>query len=657
MKKINKLLCFILLIICAITQVIHIPQVYAAEEALTVLFTHDMHSNFESVKYEEAGHIGYIGGYARLMSAINAQKELDKDALLLDAGDFSMGSVYQTIFMSTAPELRIMGRMGYDAVTFGNHDFDYRADGLADCLNAAKESNDPLPQIVQSNMSFPVDKEGNLTASLSKLMKAADNYGVKDYTIFEKKGIRIGVFGIMGAESADMAPMSEVVFDDQIKNAKRVVSILKEQEKVDLIICLSHSGTNNNDKVSEDETLAAKVSGIDLIISGHTHTKYSTPLIVGNTIICSAENDGRNLGVIKVARQSDNSWKPDKYELVPINDKLPEDEDIADGVKEFRAAVEDEYFSRFGLGLDEIIANAPYSLSSKDYMVDNHEDSNLGNIIGDAFIYSVMLAEGEDYIPIDAAVVPAGTIRASFTQGNILTSDVFSVSSLGIGKDRLPGYPLISVYLTGKELKTLCEVDASVTPIMEDAQLFISGIRYAFNPNRLIFNKVTDSYLQRNRGTLWNNNDDIMELIDNDRLYRIVAGLYSAQMLSVVGEKTYGLLKLVPKTKDGTPVTDFEDQIIYDSRFGDNREVKEWYAVVSYLQSFPEKNGIPTIPDYYYETHARKHVDNDKNISAILAKPNWIALTVYCIILVLIIVLIVVVIVVVKKIRRKRRKS
>ena len=347
----------------------------------------------------------------------------------------------------------------------------------------------------------------------------------------------------MGKESASMAPMSEVVFEDQIGQAQRVAKILKEEEKVDLIICLSHSGTKANKSESEDETLAEKEPEIDIIISGHTHTKLEEPTIIGDTIIGSAERYGNYLGVIKLYGKA-NAWQLGDYNLIPVDENLIEDEEIADRIEEFEEMVEQEYFSKFDLEVNEVIAKAPSSFPSSKYMGDHHEEAILGNLISDSYVYAVKKAEGDNYIPVDVAVVPVGTVRNSFYKGDITTEDVFRVSSLGVGKDKLSGYPLLSVYLTGKELKALCEVDASVTPIMDEAQLYISGLRYSFNPNRLIFNKLTESSLIRYKEPIWEGDQPLEEEIKDDQLYRVVAGLYSAQMLSVVGDKTFGLLRL-----------------------------------------------------------------------------------------------------------------
>lgn len=112
----------------------------------------------------------------------------------------------------------------------------------------------------------------------------------------------------------------------------------------------------------------------------------------------------------------------------------------------------------------------------------------------------------------------------------------------------MPGYPLISVYLTGKELKTAAEIDASVSDFMTTARLYSSGLNFTYNPNRMILNKVTDVYLDDGNGGR-------IELED-DKLYRVVADLYSGQMLSAVTDMSYGLLSLVPKYADGTPIED-----------------------------------------------------------------------------------------------------
>ncbi len=641
MKRNNKVLALIL--VFAFILAAGLPVLSSAEigKSVTILFTHDMHDHFYPADVLDGDKITSVGGFSRLYSAIEAEREKEPELLLIDAGDFSMGTLFQTIFTTHAPQLRIMGKMGYEATTFGNHEFDMRAEGLADSLNAAKNSGETLPQLISSNISFPADDKGSLTPSLRYLKESMDSYGVQEYSVITRNGVKIGVFSVMGKDSASNAPMSEVVFTDAIDSAKRMVNLLKNEEKTDLIICLSHSGTSEKESQSEDEILAKKVPGIDVIISGHSHTKLENPIIIGNTIIGSSGENGENLGMIKLSKKRDDRWDLVSYNLKPIDDSLPKDEDIEKNIEDYKQIVEKEYLSAFGLAFDEILAYSPFNFTPASLLGKAHDEDTLGNLIGDSYIYAIKEAEGSSYETVTAAVIPYGTMRGSFVKGNITVSDTFNVSSLGVGADKVPGYPVITVYLTGKELRTAAEVDASVAPIMKPAQLYISGLSYTFNPNRLIFNKVTEVHLQ--------NFDGLQEKIKDDELYRVAAGLYSAQMLSVVGSKSFGLLSIVPKTKEGKPITNYEDHIVYDN----NHEVKEWIAIGEYLRSFDKINGVPQVPLYYSSPQGRKIVDNSRNIIALVKNPNKIALTLYAIIA-LIIVIIVFIIVLINK-RRNRR--
>lgn len=630
MRRLNQKFCVVIVLaIMLISLIIPAPLASAKGESLTILFTHDMHDHLLPYTQLKDGNIITLGGYARLYTAITEERKKDSNLLLVDAGDFSMGTLFQTIFDSHAPQLRIMGQMGYDVTTFGNHEFDFRADGLAHSLSVAKDSGDPLPKIVATNVSFPMGQEAELTPSLEKLKNSMDGYGVEDYIVLERKGIRIGVFGLMGKDAISNAPMAEVQFEDPIEKAKETVDILKNREKVDLILCLSHSGTDGDSPKTEDEILAKEVPEIDIIISGHSHTELKEPIIVGSTIIGSCGEYGQNLGVIRISRNQNNLWVLDDYNLEPIDDSIPQDEEIINTIAYYKDIVKEDYLDEFSLSFDEILARSPFNFTPSSQIGDEHKEEPLGNLISDAYIYAVQQAEGEDYEPIAVSIVPKGTIRGSFVKGDISVSDVFIVSSLGIGGDGTPGYPLVSVYLTGKELKTVCEVDSSITPIMKAAQLYMSGISYTFNPNRLIFNRATNISFQHPDGSL--------EEIDDNKLYRIVAGLYSAQMLPTINDKSFGLLSLIPKTKEGDPVINYEDHIIMDRSKENGGEVKEWYAIAQYLESFDKgEDGLPIIPLYYSKAQNRKILDNSKDFASLLKEPNKIAILVYLILLVLI---------------------
>jgi len=165
----KKVLCMwiAVMIVLSVLSVWSPMAVQAGAEAgnVTILFTHDLHSHLLP---SADGNGGEYGGYARLMTVINQQKDKYPHAILVDGGDFSMGSLFQTAFATSAIELRMLGAMGYDATTFGNHEYDYLPSGLASMLNAAVSSGDRLPAILEGNYLPP--KEGGVNLAPFELM-------------------------------------------------------------------------------------------------------------------------------------------------------------------------------------------------------------------------------------------------------------------------------------------------------------------------------------------------------------------------------------------------------------------------------------------------------------------------------------------------------
>ena len=582
---------------------------------VTILFTHDLHSYFLPTVDENGNS---YGGYARLKTLIDEYKTEYPDAVVVDGGDFSMGTLFQTAYSDHALELRTMGALGFDVTTFGNHEYDYRASGLAKMLNSAVESGDMLPQLVISNYRPPVSGEEGYNDDSQAVSDALENYGVEDqYTVINRGGINFAVFGIFGVDADDCAPMSAMVLEDPVETAKEIVSLIEaEVAEPKVIICLSHSGTNENFKKSEDEQLAAKVKGIDVIISGHTHTTLQEPIVTNGTYIVSAGEYCKNLGVLRLDMSSGTPSLID-YELVRVDETVAEDEALAQTIAGYDALIQDSYLTYFGdLERTQVITYNPYEFDTLDDLGTKHRESALGNLLADSYIEAIKKAEGEDYIPVDFAITATGIIRASLPVGDVTVEDVYNISSLGIGTDSLAGYPLVAVWLTGKELKNAFEVDASVTALMPAAQLFFSGMEFTFNPNRMIFNKVTESAQVLPDGS--------KIAIEDDKLYRVAGGLYCVQILGAVKEKSFGILSITPRDASGAPIANAEDYIVYDAN---GMEIKEWYALASYLME------LGTVPEKYSSPLGRKVVDNSLNPINLIKNPSWVTLAAIAIVL------------------------
>ncbi len=612
--------------------------------AVDIVFTHDTHSHLNTFTTMVDGLETELGGFARMNTLIEAQRAQNPDTLVIDGGDFSMGTLIQTVFETQAAELRMLGYLGCDVTTLGNHEFDYRSKGLANMLTSAQASGDAVPAMVVCNVDWDTMEAEGLTEGQQRLKDAFAAYGVSDYTVLEKGDVDIAVVGVFGKDALACAPTCELKFEDPIEAVKQTVADIKANEDVDMIVCVSHSGTWEDESKSEDELLAKAVPDLDLILSGHTHTEIEKPIQHGSTYVVSCGEYGKNLGELTLTQQADGRWAMSAYELIPITSDIAVHAATQQTIDNFMDTVDTDYLARFGYTKDQVLAENNIVFSTQKDLENIHEEHNLGDIIADAYVYAVENAAGYDGVPVDLAVVPSGTVRDTYARGDITVEQVFNSFSLGIGADGVPGYPLISVYLTGREIRTAAEIDASVSDFMTTARLYCSGLNFTYNPHRLLLNKVTDVCLE---------DDGQRVALEDDKLYRIVADLYSGQMLSAVTDMSYGILAIVPKYADGTPITDFEDVIITEN----GRELKAWDSIARYMASFADTDGdgIANVPAYYNTTHGRKLVDTSRSPLALLKNPNKFT-AVYAGLLAAAVLLIVLVVLLIRKLVKKARR-
>ncbi len=225
------------------------------QKQLVVLHTNDTHSCILPLKEAlEDTMIAGRGGYLRRIAMIKEERQKAPDLLLFDSGDFSQGSSYYTMFKGDV-EIELMNQMGYDAATIGNHEFDFGVDNMARIFRKAK-----FP-IVCSNYDFTgTDLQGV----------------VKPYITLKRKGIKIGVFAIC-PKMKGLVPQKNyepLKYLDPAETARRYIDLLRQQEKCDLVICLSHMGWKES--TYPDEQLIRQIEDCDLVLGGHTHTYMPT---------------------------------------------------------------------------------------------------------------------------------------------------------------------------------------------------------------------------------------------------------------------------------------------------------------------------------------------------------------------------------------------
>ncbi|MEZ4997613.1 MAG: bifunctional UDP-sugar hydrolase/5'-nucleotidase [Bacteroidales bacterium] len=404
---------------------------------LTILHTNDFHSHLQGFAPESAytplvtDNDPTRGGLARIAGMIKSVREENPGStLVVDAGDCLMGTLFQALEPSTGFQIPLMKKAGYDVVAMGNHDFDFGPEAYAGIIRKSSQ-NGEIPVILQGNgVTDPDD-------TADDAFEAVINEGlVRPWIIKEVNGIRVGLFSLLGKDADESAPYAPpVTFGKIIPAARRLVRVL-DREGCDVIICLSHSGISKDKKggwTGEDVKLARKVKGIDLIITGHTHTLLTEPLVENGVPIVGVGDNGRYLGRIDLQIGNDG-MRLEKYEAIPVDDSAPAREDIQSEIELQQEVINETILSPLGLTYTMPVVSAPFTVSYEEY--GNASESNLGVLVADA-IYNYVNSEGPG---TDIAIVAAGVLRDPIQPGVQSVADIFRVMSLGSGRDNVPGY-------------------------------------------------------------------------------------------------------------------------------------------------------------------------------------------------------------------------
>jgi 5'-nucleotidase/UDP-sugar diphosphatase len=606
----------------AVGVTIFLPGLLSADQGgkktFTILHTNDMHSSFIGMG-PASDYSPFTlnddhtrGGWARLAGLITKRKEARKDqgpVLVLDAGDFSMGTAFGAATRETGGELQLMSLMGYDATTFGNHEFDLGPDGLGKAIGVAAKAG-RIPSVLASNTNVSAND-----ATLAGLPRLSKEGIVRRHLVIERGGIRFGLFGVLGKEAQFYTTgAGAVTFSDAFETAKEMVKVLREKEKVDVVIALSHGGLEKDKDGrftdGDDVRLAKAVPGIDVVIGGHSHTEVKEVIIVnGRTPVVQTGLEGQNLGELVVTLDG-GRLTIESYRLYPIDDTVAGDRAIADEIDKLKKTVTEAVFASRGYRIDQPLAVVPRDLPNT--FTDIAAGTILANLVTDAFRHATKA---------DVGFTANGMMRASLTRGKSgvqTVYDVFALAPLGAGVvDTTAGSALVTGYFTGQELKHLLEfllVDNPAHP----GEYFprVSGMRFRYDKSRPLFDVVTAIEL----GDLDRGYHAIDISGQDARLYSLTCPLYLGLIVKAIPKYTKGKLALVPKNKNGEPLTSKvealdaphdnsgyllpppgatdKESVATGAGNGAVREIKEWQAIMDHLRSLPVtgRDTLPTIP-------------------------------------------------------------
>lgn len=586
MKKV-----LILLLLCA-----SVFNINGQDKKIIILHTNDLHSHVAGFGPEllytplSANDDKTIGGFSRIAEIIKTEKEKSKGTVLvIDAGDFLMGTLFQCLEKENGFQLRLMKQMGYDITCLGNHEFDFGPEWLAGVIRKSAD-NGKIPSILIGNVEF--SKKDSRDDGLEKLM--TDNIIVRKL-VMEKDNLKIGLFSIIGKEAVKDSPKAApVTFDKQISFAKKMVKQLKT-EKCDIIICVSHSGiakTKDGRWGGEDVEIAEKVSGIDLIIGSHSHTKLDQPLFVKGIPIVQAGASGEFVGELSLS-YANSKTKVDGYRLISVDDKIEGDKNIDQLISLQKDKINNEVLKPLGMSYNNPVAETGFILEGNE--TGNFLAGNLGPLEADAirFYINRHVSNGTDI-----SMVAAGVLRDRIMQGKQTASDIFRVMSLGSGKDGIPGYALSRMYFTGRELKNILEILQVAWKSSPDSYCYYSGLRVQYDPDKGLLKKIMKIDIIHDDGTI--TNVDFSK--KNKSLYSITADTYMLEYIGIIKKMSFGLINVVPKDFSGVKLADLKKAVVdTDDKREGVQEGKEWLALMEYLSSMKDTNGdgIPDIDQAY----------------------------------------------------------
>ena len=421
-----------------------------AETQLTILHTNDFHSRIEPVsKYdsgcsmEDNAEGKCFGGFARLVTAVAEARERNPDALLVSGGDQFQGSLFYTYYKGKAAA-EVMNTLKYDGMTVGNHEFDDGPEVLRGFMDSV---NFP---IVMSNADVSAEP-----ALANKLQKSA---------VIEKAGKKIGLIGLTPQDTDELSsPGKNVSFSDPVAAVQAEVDQLTA-DGVNIIVVLSHSGYKVDLKVAEE------VTGVDVIVGGHSNTLLSNtddkakgpyPTMVNNTAVVQAYAYGRILGELNITLDDDGKLTSATGDPIVIDGSVAENPEIVARVVELAAPL--------GEIRDTVVAVSAGVIEG-NREVCRVQECAMGNLVADAMLDRVA-AQG-----IDIAIMNSGGVRASIDEGDVTMGEILTV---------LPFQNTLATFqISGAGV--LAALENGVSQVEEVKGRFpqVSGLKFTWDPSK-----------------------------------------------------------------------------------------------------------------------------------------------------------------------------
>ncbi|MBE0538749.1 MAG: 5'-nucleotidase C-terminal domain-containing protein [Ignavibacterium sp.] len=487
----------------------------AQGDVLTILHFNDSHSTLSPLGPRTNSLEGTQGGMARVASVIGLTQMTEPNVLVLHAGDVSIGDLFFTQYFAAA-EFQLMNSLGFEAMAVGNHEFDLTPDALLGALQASFPPGGGFP-LLSANLIFD---------GTTPLL---EDY-IDPYVVIQKGPVKVGIFSLLTPETNLFSQPAPIIVSDAIvEKAAEMVTILSLQD-CDVIILLSHLG------VALDQIVASYVPGIDVIVSGHDHYKFETPMTItdplgGTTLLVQAKSNYMYAGKMKLEINGDDVQLID-YHLIPMDENIPEEPTVKAAVNNLIAGIELVYGPVYSQQMG--YANAFFNEEATNLLSKGAHDTPIGNLITDAF---------KSTFATDIAIQPGGFTALPLWEGPLVAADVFRVNGYGFNTINGLGFQMVTFNMYGESLLGGLEFGLSEIEKNDEFLIQVSGMQYFYDGTKPPFSRL--------KGVLINGAP-----VDPTAVYSVAANEAVLQILDLLGIP-YSNVQLYAGITEFQVVTDY----------------------------------------------------------------------------------------------------
>ena len=431
--------------------------IFSQPDTLTILHVNDSHSTLEAIGPRDANLKGTLGGVSRVATLVGMTKMTEPNVLFLHAGDISIGDVFFNRNYHV-PELQILGALGIDAMTLGNHEFDLGPLALLGSLSYSFPNPADAFPLLSANIDFS-----------DPTIIGMQDY-VKPFVIKQYGSTKVGIFGLTTPATNLLSnPSPAIVSDDIFTIAGTMVYTLRTVESCDVVIFLSHLG------VDLDKLIASNVPGINVIVGGHDHYKYEEPITMtdpmgGTTWIVQARSNYLDAGKMKLFYDGISVQLLD-YQLVPIDINIPQEPNVQAIVDKMITDIETFYgipFFTQPVGY----ASSLFKEEAKDLLALGAHDTPMGNLVSDAF---------RSLTSTDIALQAGGSIALPLWEGTFTAGDLFRANGYGFNITNTLGFQLATFDLAGMDILTGLTFGLSEIELNDEFLIQVSGMEYTYD--------------------------------------------------------------------------------------------------------------------------------------------------------------------------------